>query len=225
MSAHPLPGVFADLAPLLDNYGYLAVAGLLFLENLGSPVALGETIFIGGAIYAGAGRLNIFVLCAIGIAASVAGGGAGYAIGWYGGRALVLRYGRYVGLNSERLAKAEKFFLKHGALLLTVARFLEGVRQANGIISGITKMPLLRFLVYNTLGAILWIGVWGAIGDLAGDHITPIYQQITRFSLYLLIVIVLAVIALVVRYVVRRRRKRAATADEAATADGDVPRE
>ncbi|HEY1919652.1 MAG TPA: DedA family protein [Streptosporangiaceae bacterium] len=224
MSAHPLPGVFEDLAPLLDNYGYLAVAGLLFLENLGSPVALGETIFIGGAIYAGAGRLNIFVLCAVGIAASVAGGGAGYAIGWYGGRALVLRYGRFVGLNSERLAKAEKFFLKHGALLLTVARFLEGVRQANGIISGITKMPLLRFLVYNTLGAILWIGVWGAIGDLAGDHITPIYQQITRYSLYLLIVIVLAVIVLIVRYVVRRRRKRA-DADGAATADGDVPQD
>jgi membrane protein DedA with SNARE-associated domain len=209
MSAHPLPGVFADLAPLLDHYGYLAVAGLLFLENLGSPVALGETIFIGGAIYAGTGRLNIVVLCVIGILASVAGGCAGYAIGWFGGRALVLRYGRYVGLTSERLAKAEAFFLRRGPLLLTVARFLEGVRQANGIISGITKMPLLRFLFYNTLGAILWIAVWGAIGDLAGDHITPIYQQVTRYSLYLLIVIVLAAVAFTVRYVVRRRRRQA----------------
>src|ERR1700721_3300246 len=106
MSAHPLPGVFADLAPLLDNYGYLAVAGLLFLENLGSPVALGETIFIGGAIYAGAGRLNIFVLCAIGIAASVAGGGAGYAMGGYGGGGVGVRYGCFGGSHNQRRRRA-----------------------------------------------------------------------------------------------------------------------
>jgi membrane protein DedA with SNARE-associated domain len=211
--------VFAALAPLLDHYGYLAVAALLFIENLGSPVALGETTFIAGAIYAGTGRLNIVALCVVGIAASVLGGAAGYAIGRLGGRALVLRFGRYVFLTSERLAKAEAFFRRRGPLLLTIARFLEGVRQANGIIAGITEMPLPRFLAYNTLGAVLWIGVWGSIGYLAGDHITPIYQQMTRGLLYVLIAAAVVVAALILRHVLRRRR----AAGPAGLDEPDVP--
>ncbi len=59
MSAAPaLPGVFHSLEPLLDNYGYLAVAGLIFVEDFGVPVP-GETILIAAAVYAGAGRFNI----------------------------------------------------------------------------------------------------------------------------------------------------------------------
>ncbi len=62
MSAPHLPGVFATLAPLLDHYGYLAVAAMLFLENLGAPIVPGETMLIAGSIYAGAGSLNIVAL-------------------------------------------------------------------------------------------------------------------------------------------------------------------
>ena len=86
MAARPvLPGVLASVAPLLDHYGYLAVAGLLVLENLGVPVP-GETVLIAGSLYAGAGRLNIVAVGVLAVAASVAGSCAGYAIGRFGGR-------------------------------------------------------------------------------------------------------------------------------------------
>ena len=49
MSAAHLPGVFATLTPLLDHYGYLVVGGALFLQNLGWPVSLGQSMFIAGA--------------------------------------------------------------------------------------------------------------------------------------------------------------------------------
>ena len=58
MSAQPLPGLLAHLAPVLDHYGYLAVGGFITLEDFGIPVP-GETILIAAAVYAGAGRLNI----------------------------------------------------------------------------------------------------------------------------------------------------------------------
>jgi membrane protein DedA with SNARE-associated domain len=203
MSAHPLPGVFQAIAPLLDHYGYLAVAALLFLTNLGSPVTLGATIFLAAAIYAGAGRLNIAILLVIGVVASVVGSAAGYAIGRLGGRALVLRFGRYDFLTSERLAKAEEFFVRRGALMLIVARFFGGLRQAAGIISGITELPLMRFLFYNTLGAITWIGVWGSLGYLAGNHIASIYQQVIRYTLYIVIALAVVIAGLVVIYGMR----------------------
>jgi membrane protein DedA with SNARE-associated domain len=191
---------------LLDHYGYLGVAGLLFLENLGAPIVPGETMLIAGAIYAGTGRLNVVVLGVVAVAAAVAGGCAGWAIGRFGGRALALRYGRYVFLTPARLDRAEAFFTSRGGLFFTFARFFEGLRQANGIIAGITEMPWPRFLFYNGLGAVLWVAVWVSVGDLAGDHITTIYHDMTRYLLYVLIALAVAVAALVARHVLRHRR-------------------
>jgi len=124
MAAQPvLPGVLASVAPLLDHYGYLAVAGLLVLENLGLPVP-GETVLIAGSLYAGAGRLNIVAVGLLAVAASVVGSCIGYAIGRFGGRALVERYGRYVLLTGERLDKAEAFFDHRGGVIIVIARFI-----------------------------------------------------------------------------------------------------
>jgi membrane protein DedA with SNARE-associated domain len=213
--------VFATLAPLLDHYGYLGVAGLLFLENLGAPIVPGETMLIAGAIYAGTGRLNVVVLSVVAVAAAVAGGLAGWAIGRFGGRALALRYGRYVFLTPGRLDKAEAFFTSRGALVITFARFLEGLRQANGIIAGITEMPWPRFLLFNGVGGVLWVAVWVTVGDLAGDHIATIYHDVTRYLLYVLIVLAVVVAALIGRHVLRHRR---AAADRAARpGDGQKP--
>lgn len=199
-----LPGVLASVAPLLNQYGYLAVAGLLVLENLGVPVP-GETVLIAGSVYAGAGRLNIVAIGVLGVAASVAGSCVGYAIGRFGGRALVERYGKYVLLTSERLDKAEDFFNRRGGVIIVIARFIDGLRQAAGIIAGTTEMRFTRFLAFTTLGAVLWVATWVSVGYLAGDHITVIYREITRYGLYLLIALALLAAGLAVRYALRRR--------------------
>jgi membrane protein DedA with SNARE-associated domain len=205
MTGPPLPGVLASLAPLLNHYGYLAVGGLVLLEDFGIPVP-GETVLIAGAVYAGAGRLNIVAVALIAFAAAVAGDNIGYLIGRFGGRALVLRYGRYVLLTAERLDKAEAFFTRHGGWVVTIARFLEVVRQANGIIAGITGMRWRRFLAFNALGAALWVALWTSVGDLAGQHIGTIYTQVTRYSLYVLIAAGTAILALIGRHLARSRR-------------------
>jgi membrane protein DedA with SNARE-associated domain len=207
MSAQPLPGLLASLAPVLDHYGYFAVGGFITLEDFGIPVP-GETILIAAAVYAGAGRLNIFVVGLVAVLAAVVGDNIGYAIGFFGGRPLVLRYGRYVHLTSERLDKAEAFFARYGGVVVAGARFIEGLRQANGIVAGVSRMAWPRFLAFNALGAVLWVAVWTSIGYLAGSHITAIYNGITRYSLYVLIALGVVVAALVIRVVVRRRRAR-----------------
>jgi membrane protein DedA with SNARE-associated domain len=207
MSAPPLPGPFAALAPLLNHYGYLAIGGLIFLEDFGVPVP-GETALIAGAVYAGAGRLNIVVVGLIAVAAAILGDNIGYLIGRLGGRALVLRWGKYVLLTPQRLDKAEDFFNRHGAWVITIARFLEVLRQANGIVAGISGMPWRRFLAFNALGAVLWVALWTTIGELAGTHITAIYSAVTRYSLYVLIAGGLAILALIGRHLIRRRSAR-----------------
>ena len=217
MSATPLPGFLASLAPLLDHYGYLALGGLIFVEDFGVP-APGESILIAASVYAGAGRLNIVAVGVIAVLAAVAGDNIGYAIGRYGGHALVLRYGKYVLLTRGRLDKAERFFRRYGGQIVVVARFIEGLRQLNGIMAGIAEMPWPRFLVFNTIGATLWVGVWSTVGYLAGNNIASIFATVTRYSLYLLIALGVLVAAWITRAVLRRRR-RAADADPGSQPD------
>jgi membrane protein DedA with SNARE-associated domain len=198
-----LPGFLNDLAGPLNTYGLWAVLALVVIEDFGIPVP-GETVLIAASIFAGSGRLNVFAVALVGFAAAVLGDNIGYAIGRFGGRRLVDRWGKYVFLTPERLAKAEAFFERHGAKIIVVARFVEGLRQANGIIAGIAEMHWLRFLACNALGAALWVATWVSIGFLAGQHITPIYNAVTRYSLYAAII---AVVVIAVGVALRLRKR------------------
>ena len=217
MTSPALPGLFGALEPVLNHYGYLAVAALVLVEDFGIPVP-GETILIAASLYAGAGRLNVVLVGVIATLAAIIGDNIGFAIGHFGGRALALRYGKYVFLTAERLDKAEYFFDRHGGKIIVAARFIEGLRQANGIVAGITGMHWKKFVVFNALGAALWVGVWVTLGYVAGNHIITIYDQITRYSLYLLIALVVLVAALIARWLLRRRARRRTRAASAAQA-------
>jgi membrane protein DedA with SNARE-associated domain len=210
-SPPPLPGFLNALSGILQQYGLWAIGLLITLEDFGVPVP-GETILIAGAIYAGAGRLNIVALGVVAFVAAVTGDNIGFAIGHFGGRALALRFGRYVFLTEERLDKAERFFDRRGSIVITFARFVEGLRQANGIIAGITGMHWLRFLVFNAIGAVLWVGTWVTIGYFAGNNITTIYHYITLYSYYVLAGLVVLIVGYIVWRRRRRRRRRAAAA-------------
>jgi membrane protein DedA with SNARE-associated domain len=207
VSAPPLPGFLDALAGPLNHYGLWAVLLFVMIEDFGIPVP-GETILIAASVYAGTGRLNVVAVAVVGFAAAVIGDNIGFAIGHFGGRALALRWGHHVGLTEARLDRAAGFFDRHGAWIITVARFIEGLRQANGIVAGITGMHWLRFVAYNALGAALWVGTWVSIGYLAGSHIGTIYGYITQYSYYALIALAVVIAALIARHLMRRRRAR-----------------
>ncbi|HEY0932434.1 MAG TPA: DedA family protein [Trebonia sp.] len=219
-----LPGFLNSLSGPLGHYGLWAILVLVLVEDFGIPVP-GETVLIAGAIYAGSGRLNVVAVGVVAFASAVVGDNIGYAIGRFGGRALIDRYGKYIFLTAERLDKTEHFFERHGTKIITVARFIEGLRQANGIIAGITGMHWLKFLIANAIGGALWVGAWVSIGYFAGQHITTIYDAITRYSLYVAIALVALIIAMVVRHVMSKRRKTAAAGTTAAAAVDEEPAE
>ncbi|MFJ1791694.1 DedA family protein [Kitasatospora griseola] len=202
----PLPGPLAQLAPLLDDYGYLAVGVLVFFDNCAIPVP-GQTILVLAAVYAGAGQLSLPVVVTVAVLAAFAGNGLAYLIGRTGGLAFVHRWGRYLRLTPERMARAEDFFRRRGTVVVAGARFVDGLRQTNGLVAGTTEMPLRRFLPANAAGAVLWSGVWAAVGYFAGSNITVLYRQAVRYQVLLLIAVV-AVLALVGTRAWLRHRRR-----------------
>ena len=203
-----LPGVLHSLEPTLKHYGYLAVVGLVLIEDFGVPVP-GETILILAAVYAGTGRLNIALVGLLGFCGALIGDNVGFAIGHFGGRQLVERYGRYIFLTPERFDKATAFFERHGGKIVVVARFIEGLRQANGIIAGTAGMHWARFLAFNSIGAALWVATWTSIGYFSGSHIDSIYNTASEYSTYLAIAVGVLLLAYIARRVVRMRRARA----------------
>ena len=205
----PLPGFLNSLTGPLDHYGYWAIALLLLLENIGVPVVPGEFAMIGGAIFAGTGRagLAIVVVGVVALVASVVGAEIGYLIGRFAGRELILRYGRYVMIKPHHLDRAEAIVDRYGGIVVVIARFIVGLREAIGIIAGITQMRWLTFTVFNVIGAAIWVATWVTIGDVAGDHINTIYADINRYSLYVFSALVVLVAGYIAWRVIRRRRR------------------
>ena len=168
---------------------------------------------VAAAIYAGAGRLNVVAVGIIAFVAAVLGDNVGYWIGARGGRRVVHRFGRYIFLTPERLDRAERFFARRGSRIVLVARFIDGLRQLNGVIAGISAMPWRTFLLYNAIGAALWVGWWTTISYVLGTHLVEILEHTHKYKWWAIAGIALSVTlyaTLHVRHIRRRRTREAA---------------
>ena len=205
-----LPSFLSAVQGPLDHYGLWAIGLLLLLENIGVPVVPGEFAMIAGAIYAGAGQLNVVAVGVVSVVASVLGATIGYFIGRFGGRTLVLRYGKWVFVREHHLDRAEQAVDKFGGVVVVVARYIVGLRELNGIIAGATGMHPVRFTVSNIIGAVAWVATWVTLGYVAGDHIQAIYTDVSRYALY---VVAGAVVLLAAWITLRVRRRRSGKAE------------
>lgn len=160
------------LQPLFDRYGYFAVFLTIFLEDFGVPMP-GETTLVVGSLLAAHGGLNIILFSFIAWCAAVLGDNVGYAIGRFAARSLILTVGRYLLINERKIKAVEEAFRQWGPFLVAAARFVEILRQMNGIVAGMVRMPWRRFLAFNTLGAGLWVAFWATLayelGRQTGD--------------------------------------------------------
>ena len=192
------------LAPVIHHYGYFAVGGLILLEDFGVP-SPGETTLIAAALYAGLGDLNIFLVIIAALLGAIIGDNIGFAIGDFGGRPLVERYGKYVLLTKERLDKAEAFFNRNGGKVVVVARFIEGLRQLNGIIAGISEMRWPSFILFNAIGAALWVGLWSTVGYFGGEHI----DAFRKYELYFTLAAGVLLVGYIAYRIIKHKRKAA----------------
>jgi membrane protein DedA with SNARE-associated domain len=203
--AKVLNDIILTLKPYLNDYGYWAVFGAIFFEDFGIPVP-GESILIAGSLLASQGVLHIFPLLLIAWIGAVAGDNIGYAIGRFGGRRLALRYGHYVFINRERLAHAETYFKRHGGITVAGARFFVALRQLNGIVAGVAEMSWWHFLLYNALGAALWVGFWGMLAYELGTRVSQFLEVFKKVEVILIGGFVLAGACLAIYLAVRRHK-------------------
>jgi membrane-associated protein len=137
------------------------------------------------------------------IAGAVLGDNIGFVIGRRGGRRLLERHGRLLGLTKQRLDQFDAFFARHGAKTVFIARFVTGLRVVGAVLAGASTLPWGRFLIFNAAGAVAWATTFGAVGYALGYSWETIERWLGHLGLVFLVV--LAVVAV---FAVGRSRRR-----------------
>ncbi|MET7427315.1 DedA family protein [Dactylosporangium sp. NPDC005555] len=190
----------------LERYGYPALALLVLLEGIGIPTPA-VSVVVAAAVLAGHGSMSLPLVAAITFAAAVVGDNLGFWLGRKAGRPAILRWGRRVGLTEPRLARAEHFFARRGRNIIVVARFIDGLRQTNGLIAGAVDLPWRQYAIRDAIGGALWTALWVSIGAFAGGNLDRVRALVHRYETPALIVAGLLLVSLLLVYVWRRRRR------------------
>lgn len=109
------------------------------------------------------------------------------------------RHGRWLALSSDDLAKAERWFERHGGTAVFLCRLIPGVRSLISIPAGIYRMQLVPFLLYTSAGAAIWTTLLAYLGFLLGNNFTKVGEYLDPISWVVLAIIVIWYVARVVR--------------------------
>lgn len=193
-----LQKLLEDVSNTLGAWTYLLVGVFGFLET-GAFVGLvvpGETVMLLGGAVAGQGAINLYLLLAIAWFAAFAGDTASFFLGRRLGKEFVLEHGSSLGISSERFARVEGYFGRHGGKTIFIGRFISLVRALAPFVAGSSGMRYRRFAPYSILGCGVWQAEHVLIGYFASRSIDTAAKYAGRgaFVLATLVVLVVAVV-------------------------------
>ena len=185
------------------QYGYWAVGAALLLENAGVPVP-GETILVLASFLAFSQHdLRLPWIIVVATVAATLGDNLGFALGYYGGRPLLVRYQSLFRIKNTIIERGEELFAKYGAVTVFLARFVFGMRIIAGPLAGVLRMSWRKFLIFNFLGAVVWVSVISGAGYLFGRHWNQLEEALKRAD-----IVAVVFVLLVGGYVWWRNRRR-----------------
>jgi membrane-associated protein len=187
------------LAVIISDYGtwtYAILFLIVFAETgfVVTPFLPGDSLIFAAATFAAKGVLNPWILFFVMATAGIIGDGVNYAIGHYIGPRVFTEDMRF--LKREYLDRAHVFFEKHGGKAIFLARFVPIIRTFVPFVAGAGAMNYSRFVVFNVVGAIVWVGTFDILGYYFGT--IPAVEE--NFSLVIIGIIIVSVIPAVVEY-------------------------
>ncbi len=193
----------------MNSLGYLGIGLLMFLENLFPPIPSELIMPLAGytATFADS-KIQVIPAIAAGVIGTILG-----AIPWYyaglllGQQRLQLladRYGKWIGISSDDIEKSVQWFQKHGVKAVLFGRLVPGIRTLISIPAGISKMPLISFFVYSTVGTIGWVTLLTYAGYFLGKN----YKLVEDYIDVITKVVVFGVLTAIASFIGYRLWKR-----------------
>jgi membrane protein DedA with SNARE-associated domain len=170
----------------VGSLGYTGIFIMMFLESSFFPFP-SEVVMVPAGYLASKGDMNLTLAIIFGVAGSLFGAIFNYLLAIKFGRVFLLKYGKYFFLSKKALDKLENFFKEHGEISTFTGRLIPGIRQYISLPAGLAKMNLLKFSLYTTLGAGIWVVILALIGYFIGENETLVKEYLKNATIYALI--------------------------------------
>jgi membrane protein DedA with SNARE-associated domain len=191
----------------ISSLGYVGIGLLMFLENLFPPIP-SELIMPLAGFTVARGQMQFIPAIAAGVLGTVIGALPWYYAGKILGsdrlQQLADKYGRWISISSKDITKADRWFERHGGKAVFFCRLVPGVRTLISLPAGISGMHLVPFLLYSTLGTLLWVGLLTYLGYVLGDNYELVDEYLAPVSKIVVVTLLIAFILWVIRKNMRR---------------------
>ncbi|HEU0243013.1 MAG TPA: DedA family protein [Candidatus Limnocylindrales bacterium] len=223
--------VIPFLQQLYGALGYLGVGLAMAIESAMVPLPSELILPFAGFMVSDASQIERFtgqpwgfwIVVIVATIGNTIGSLVAYAIGAYGGRPFLERYGKYLLIRDHEIEAADHFFAKYGAATVFFGRLLPIVRTFISFPAGVTRMPIGKFIVYSTAGALPWSIALVYAGTVLGANWTQIREALKPFDLAIAIAVVLGALTLLWwRLGTPGRPKRSTPAVDAAAEPADT---
>jgi len=198
-----IPEIISDSVKNSPNLSYLVICFAMFLENIIPPIP-SEIIMPLGGFFVYRGDLNFYFLNVFGVIGTVLG-----ALPWYYlGRLLnekkianfVESKGKFLGITSKDFNKSKLWFDKYGVSLVFWGRLIPGIRTLISVPAGIELMPLRKFLLWTTLGSLIWVVLLSFLGYIFGENYRIIESYIDNIKIFIKPLLIITLVFFIFRY-------------------------
>jgi len=197
--------VIPMLNTLYGAVGYLGVMVAMAIESAMVPLPSELILPYAGFLVSDPSHLepltkgpwSFWIVVIIATIGNTLGSLVAYAIGAWGGRPFLERYGRYLLIRPHEIELADRFFERYGAATVFVGRLLPIVRTFISFPAGVTRMPLTTFVLYSTLGAFPWSILLVYAGTVLGAHWVDIRHALQPFDLAIAVLVVAGIVAFI----------------------------
>jgi len=191
----------------IGRLGYTGIIALMFLESSFFPFP-SEVVIPPAGYLASKGDMNIWLVIISGILGSLLGALFNYTLALWLGRPLLIRYGKYLFLPQARFSKVDTFFINHGEISTFICRLIPGIRQYISFPAGLARMNLIRFCLYTSLGAGIWVIVLAYIGFIVGNNMEMV-KEYSRHATFALIACITVLLFFYIRRYLKNHRGEA----------------
>jgi membrane protein DedA with SNARE-associated domain len=195
--------------PFLNNLygavGYLGVMLAMAIESAMVPLPSELILPYAGFLVSDPTQLepitgqpwNFWIVVVVATIGNTLGSLVAYAIGAYGGRPFLERYGKYLLIRPHEIELADSFFARHGAATVFIGRLLPIVRTFISFPAGVARMRISTFIIYSTAGAFIWSCLLVYAGVILGDNWTEIRHALQPFDLAIAFAVAAAVLVFI----------------------------
>ena len=160
-------------ADFLIQHGYAVLFGWVLLEQLGLPIPAAPLLVAAGAL-ARAGKMNLTFAVTLAFIAVILADLFWYSLGRYRGGRILKLLCRITLEPDSCVRRTENLFIRHGVRSLLIAKFIPGLNTAAPSLAGVFRMPVRRFLIFDSLGGLLWVITVTSLGLILGDQLERI---------------------------------------------------